>query len=158
MQDAARVLGYDFQTGLRISKAMPPLVMGRDTPLYACLEKHDKYEDGYKMAAELRQMYDAEPEVKRVVDVAKHFAAGEFALTRIDYTENAAAGLAAYASVRFVLEARPDPELAFAAGSRMETTRRVARIETWLGEERVREAAKNAVRTFLRAYGKRATV
>jgi hypothetical protein len=27
-----------------------------------------------------------------------------------------------------------------------------------LGEERVREAAKNAVRTFLRAYGKRATV
>src|SRR5690606_8487870 len=28
-------------------------------------------EDGYKMAAELRQMYEAEPDVKRVVDVAK---------------------------------------------------------------------------------------
>ena len=38
----------------QVAKAMPPLVMGRDTPLYACLEKHEKYEDGYKMAAELR--------------------------------------------------------------------------------------------------------
>ena len=53
------------------SKAMPPLVMGRDTPLYACLEKHEKYEDGYKMATELRAMYDDDPDVKRVVDVAK---------------------------------------------------------------------------------------
>jgi DNA polymerase III subunit alpha len=71
VQDAARVLGYDFQTGLRVSKAMPPLVMGRDTPLYACLDKHEKYEDGYKMAGELRSMYEAEPDVKRIVDVAK---------------------------------------------------------------------------------------
>jgi DNA polymerase-3 subunit alpha len=71
VQDAARVLGFDFQTGLRVSKAMPPLVMGRDTPLYACLEKHDKYEDGYKMAGELRSMYEVDPDVKRIVDVAK---------------------------------------------------------------------------------------
>ena len=71
VQDAARVLGYDFQTGLRVSKAMPPLVMGRDTPLYACLEKHEKFEDGYKMAAELRSMYEVDPDVKRIVDVAK---------------------------------------------------------------------------------------
>jgi DNA polymerase-3 subunit alpha len=71
VQDAARVLGFDFQTGLRVSKAMPPLVMGRDTPLYACLEKHEKYEDGYKMAADLRQMYDTEPDIKRIIDVAK---------------------------------------------------------------------------------------
>ena len=40
---------------------MPPLVMGRDTPLYACLEKHEKFDDGYKMAAELRKMYDDRP-------------------------------------------------------------------------------------------------
>jgi DNA polymerase-3 subunit alpha len=71
VQDAARVLGFDFQTGLRVSKAMPPLVMGRDTPLYACLEKHERYEDGYKMASELRAMYEADPDVHRIVDVAK---------------------------------------------------------------------------------------
>jgi DNA polymerase-3 subunit alpha len=71
VQDAARVLGYDFQTGLKISKAMPPLIMGRDTPLRACLEKEEKHEDGYKMATELRQMYHEDPDARRVMDVAK---------------------------------------------------------------------------------------
>jgi DNA polymerase-3 subunit alpha len=71
VRDAARVLGYPYAVGDRIAKAMPPLVMGRDTPLYACLEPDPKYEDGYKMAAELRAMYESDPDVKRVVDVAK---------------------------------------------------------------------------------------
>ena len=71
VRDAARVLGYPYAVGDKVAKAMPPLVMGRDTPLYACLEKHPKYEDGYKMAAELREMYNADPDVAKVVDVAK---------------------------------------------------------------------------------------
>src|ERR671918_259991 len=50
---------------------MPPLVMGRDTPLYACMEPNPRFEDGYKMAAELRQMYEEDPDVRQVVDVAK---------------------------------------------------------------------------------------
>src|SRR5207302_856412 len=54
VRDAARVLGYPYAVGDRIAKAMPPLVMGRDTPLYACLEKHPKYEDGYRSSGELR--------------------------------------------------------------------------------------------------------
>src|SRR3546814_10283897 len=45
VRDAARVLGHDYGTGDRIAKAMPPLIMGRDTPLYACLEEHPKYSD-----------------------------------------------------------------------------------------------------------------
>ena len=45
---------------------MPPLVMGRDTPLHACFEQQDKYADGYKMAAELRQLYDDDPDARRV--------------------------------------------------------------------------------------------
>src|SRR5204863_1408392 len=40
VRDAARVLGYPYAVGDRVAKAMPPLVMGRDTPLYACLERH----------------------------------------------------------------------------------------------------------------------
>jgi DNA polymerase-3 subunit alpha len=71
VRDAARVLGYPYAVGDRVAKAMPPLVMGRDTPLYACLDEHPKYEDGYKAAVELREMYAADPEVKRVVDVAR---------------------------------------------------------------------------------------
>jgi DNA polymerase-3 subunit alpha len=71
VRDAARVLGYPYGVGDKIAKAMPPLVMGRDTPLKYCFEQIPKYADGYKAASELRAMCDADPDVKRVVDVAK---------------------------------------------------------------------------------------
>ncbi|MCU4183657.1 DNA polymerase III subunit alpha [Acidiferrimicrobium sp. IK] len=71
VRDAARVLGYPYSLGDRVAKAMPPLVMGRDTPLWACFEEHPKHADGYKTAAELRDMYNADPDVAKVVDVAK---------------------------------------------------------------------------------------
>ncbi|CAN5721460.1 DNA polymerase III subunit alpha [soil metagenome] len=71
VRDAARVLGLPYMVGDKVAKAMPPLVMGRDTPLYACLEEHEKFVDGYQRASELRGMYESDPEVARVVDVAK---------------------------------------------------------------------------------------
>jgi DNA polymerase-3 subunit alpha len=71
VRDAARVLGYPYALGDRVAKAMPPLVMGRDTPLYACLEPHAKHPEGYKAAVELRDMYAADPDVAKVVDVAR---------------------------------------------------------------------------------------
>ena len=40
VRDAARVLGYPYAVGDQIAKAMPPLVMGRDTPLKYCFEQH----------------------------------------------------------------------------------------------------------------------
>jgi len=71
VRDAARVLGYPYSLGDKVAKAMPPLVMGRDTPLYACLEQHEKYADGYKMAADLRKMRDEDPDAAKVIEVAK---------------------------------------------------------------------------------------
>jgi DNA polymerase-3 subunit alpha len=71
VRDAARVLGFPYGTGDRIAKAMPPLVMGRDTPLKYCFEQSPTYADGYKAAADLRAMYDTDPDVKKVVDVAR---------------------------------------------------------------------------------------
>jgi len=71
VRDAARVLGYPYIVGDKVAKAMPPLVMGRDTPLYACLEPHPKFEDGYKMAADLRKMRDEDPDAAKVIEVAK---------------------------------------------------------------------------------------
>ena len=71
VRDAARVLGLPYGVGDKIAKAMPPLVMGRDTPLYACLEPVPGMEDGYKVATELRQMYEEDPDAKRVIDVAR---------------------------------------------------------------------------------------
>jgi DNA polymerase-3 subunit alpha len=71
VRDAARVLGYPYIVGDKIAKLMPPLIMGRDTPLRACFEHDAKYSDGYKMAAELRNLYETDPDAKRVIDVAK---------------------------------------------------------------------------------------
>jgi len=71
VRDGARVLGYPYIVGDRIAKAMPPLMMGRDTPLAACLAKTEGYEDGYAAAGELRAMYENDPEARRVIDVAK---------------------------------------------------------------------------------------
>ena len=71
VRDAARVLGYPYSVGDRIAKAMPPLVMGRDTPLWACFEDTPKYHDGYKAAGELRQMCALDPDAAKVVDVAR---------------------------------------------------------------------------------------
>jgi DNA polymerase-3 subunit alpha len=70
VRDAARVLGFSYGLGDKIAKSMPPLVMGRDTPLKYCFEQHPTYVDGYKAANELRAMYDSDPDVKKVVDVA----------------------------------------------------------------------------------------
>ncbi|MDQ2727765.1 MAG: DNA polymerase III subunit alpha [Actinomycetota bacterium] len=71
VRDAARVLGYPYGLGDRVAKAMPPLIMGRDTPLWACFEQDPKHADGYRTATELREMYAADPDVAKVIDVAK---------------------------------------------------------------------------------------
>ncbi len=71
VRDAARVLGYPYIVGDKVAKAMPPLIMGRDTPLRACLDLVAGYEDGYKMAGELREMYTGDPDARKVIDVAK---------------------------------------------------------------------------------------
>ncbi|MFN8035928.1 MAG: DNA polymerase III subunit alpha [Acidimicrobiia bacterium] len=71
VRDSARVLGYPYLVGDKIAKLMPPLIMGRDTPLGACFEEQPKYKDGYKMAADLRRLYETDPDAKRVIDVAR---------------------------------------------------------------------------------------
>ncbi len=71
VRDAARVLGYPHSLGDRIAKAMPPLILGRDTPLRYCFEDSEEYRDGYQAAAELRQMCEADPDAAKVVDTAR---------------------------------------------------------------------------------------
>jgi len=71
VRDAARVLGYPYLVGDRVAKAMPPLVMGRDTPLQACLEEHEKYRDGFNAAADLRRMYAEDDDARKVIEVAR---------------------------------------------------------------------------------------
>ncbi|GAA1792147.1 DNA polymerase III subunit alpha [Planosporangium flavigriseum] len=68
IKDSARVLGYPFAVGDRITKAMPPAVMGKDIPLSGIFDPaHPRYAE----AVELRQLYAAEPDVQKVIDLAK---------------------------------------------------------------------------------------
>ncbi len=113
VRDAARVLGFPYGLGDKVAKAMPPLVMGRDTPLRYCFEEHPKYIDGYKAAAELREMYASDPDVKRIVDVAK----GLEGLKRSDGIHAAAVvitkeSLTEYLPIQRKPESGTDPDLA----------------------------------------------
>ncbi|MQA78194.1 MAG: DNA polymerase III subunit alpha [Streptosporangiales bacterium] len=68
IKDSSRVLGYPFSMGDRVTKAMPPTVMGKDIPLSGIFdEKHPRHAE----AQEFRQLYEAEAEVRRVVDTAR---------------------------------------------------------------------------------------
>ncbi|HEX6969401.1 MAG TPA: DNA polymerase III subunit alpha [Micromonosporaceae bacterium] len=68
IKDAARVLGYPFALGDKITKAMPPAVMGKDIPLSGIFDaNHPRYPE----AAEFRQLYESDPDVRKVVDTAK---------------------------------------------------------------------------------------
>ena len=68
IKDSARVLGYAFGVGDKITKALPPSVMGKDISLAGVF---DPTNSRYSEAAEFRALYDADPEVRRVVDTAK---------------------------------------------------------------------------------------
>ena len=71
VRDAARVLGHPYFLGDKIAKLMPPVVMGRDTPLWACFEEVPEHSDGYKSAKELRNLYETDEDARKVIEVAK---------------------------------------------------------------------------------------
>ena len=55
------MLGFPFALGDRITKAMPPPVMGQDMPLAGIFDPdHPRYAE----AGELRALYEAEPDVR----------------------------------------------------------------------------------------------
>jgi DNA polymerase-3 subunit alpha len=68
IRDSSRVLGLPYAVGDKVSKLMPPPIMGRDMPLR---DVFDPKSDRYKEAAELRSAYDTDPEVKKVLDTAR---------------------------------------------------------------------------------------
>jgi DNA polymerase III subunit alpha len=68
IKDSCRVLGFPYALGDRITKAFPPAVMGKDIPLSGIFDSgHPRYSE----AGELRGLYEAEPEVKQVIDTAR---------------------------------------------------------------------------------------
>jgi DNA polymerase-3 subunit alpha len=68
VKDAARVLGFPYALGDRITKAFPPAVMGKDIPLTGIFDdKHPRHGE----AGEIRSLYEAEAEVRQVIDTAR---------------------------------------------------------------------------------------
>ncbi|MEV7027508.1 DNA polymerase III subunit alpha, partial [Kitasatospora sp. NPDC093558] len=68
VKDANRILGYPFSMGDRITKAMPPDVMGKGVPLADLFdEKHARYNEG----TEIRALYQNEPDVKKIIDTGR---------------------------------------------------------------------------------------
>ncbi|MGA0565817.1 DNA polymerase III subunit alpha [Rathayibacter sp. KR2-224] len=67
LKDAGRVLGFPFSMGEKLTKAMPPAVMGKDIPLY---QVFDRDSPRYKEAVELRAVVESDPEAKTVFDTA----------------------------------------------------------------------------------------
>ena len=59
-RDAARVLGLDYGTGDRLAKLIPEPVMGRSKSFTQYLKEE----------AELKRVYDSEPESRQVIDTA----------------------------------------------------------------------------------------
>ncbi|GAB7191109.1 DNA polymerase III subunit alpha [Kineococcus sp. NUM-3379] len=68
VKDASRVLGYPFSMGDRITKTMPPAVMGKDIPLAGIFDPNHKR---YSEAGEFRELYKNDPDVVKVVDTAR---------------------------------------------------------------------------------------
>ena len=68
VKDASRVLGYPFAIGDKITKAMPAPVMGKDVPLSGIFDPSHKR---YGEAGEFRALYEADTDVRAVVDTAR---------------------------------------------------------------------------------------
>jgi DNA polymerase-3 subunit alpha len=68
VKDSARVLGFPYALGDRITKAFPPMVLGKDLPLSGVFDSDNPR---YGEAGEIRALYEAEPEVKQVLETAR---------------------------------------------------------------------------------------
>ena len=68
LKDSTRVLGYPYAIGEKLTKALPPSVMGKDITLSGIFDSKDAR---YGEAGEFRELYETDPDSKRVVDLAK---------------------------------------------------------------------------------------
>ncbi len=68
LKDATRVLGYPYAIGDKITKALPPTIMGKDITLSGIFDpKNDRYGE----AGEFRTVYETDGDAKRIVDTAR---------------------------------------------------------------------------------------
>ena len=68
LKDSTRVLGYPYAIGDKITKTLPPTIMGKDITLAGIFDpKNERYGE----AGEFRSVYEADSDAKRIVDTAR---------------------------------------------------------------------------------------
>ncbi|WP_434991899.1 DNA polymerase III subunit alpha [Arthrobacter sp. Ld5] len=67
LKDSSRVMGYPFSTGERLTKAMPPDVMGKGLAL---ADVHNKNAKRYSEAEELRELLKTDADSEKVFETA----------------------------------------------------------------------------------------
>jgi DNA polymerase-3 subunit alpha len=68
LKDSTRVLGYPYSIGDKLTKALPPSVMGKDISLAGVFDSNN---DRHGEAGEFRSLYESDPDSKRIVDTAR---------------------------------------------------------------------------------------
>ena len=69
LKDSARIMGFPFEMGTRITEALPPAATGgKDISVHDIFDPSAKR---YAEAREYRELYDSVPEVKRITEEAK---------------------------------------------------------------------------------------
>ena len=68
IKDSTRVLGYPYAIGEKLTKALPPAIMGKDISLAGVFDPKDPR---HGEASEFRSLYESDPDSKRVVDTAR---------------------------------------------------------------------------------------
>ena len=68
IKDSSRLLGLPFAMGEKLTKAMPPAIMGKDISLTGIFDPKDSR---FAEADEFRKLHDVDPDAQRVVELAK---------------------------------------------------------------------------------------
>jgi DNA polymerase-3 subunit alpha len=67
LKDSSRVLGFAYGMGEKLTKAMPPSIMGKDIPLSGIM---DKEHPRWKEASDVRAVLDSDADARTVFDTA----------------------------------------------------------------------------------------
>ena len=68
IKDSTRVLGYPYAIGEKLTKALPPSIMGKDISLQGIFDREN---ERFGEAQEFRNLYESDPDAKSIVDMAK---------------------------------------------------------------------------------------
>ncbi|MEY4985574.1 MAG: hypothetical protein RLZZ359_460 [Actinomycetota bacterium] len=68
LKDSARVLGMPYSVGEKLTKAMPPMVLGRDVTLNDLIDKNS---ERFKEGADFRELIENDDDSKKVFELAQ---------------------------------------------------------------------------------------